>query len=151
MKQDLHIEQAHKKDLPPIRVLLQETDLPIEGIDEHIGNFLVIRSPEAVAGPEILIGCVGLEVYGSNALLRSLAVHPHRQGEGLGTQLVSHVTDLARKKGVTRLFLLTDTAEAFFRHLGYVVISRDKVPKPLLASIEFTKLCPSSPCLMREI
>lgn len=92
-----------------------------------------------------------LSAFGESALLRSLAVHPDFQGTGLGSQLVNRIIEVAKRKGITRLFLLTDTAEEYFKKKGFVNVSRDKVPEDMKQSIEFTTLCTSSPSLMREI
>ncbi|MFW9814246.1 MAG: GNAT family N-acetyltransferase, partial [Candidatus Thorarchaeota archaeon] len=126
-------------------------DLPPDEIELHMENFLIIRHPEAVAGPESLIGSVGLEIYEDSALLRSLAVHPDFQGKGLGSRLVDSIIDFAKGKDIHRLFLLTDTAEKFFEKRGWVVVTRDKIPEDMKQSVEFTTLCTSSPSMMKEI
>ncbi len=151
MRNELKIEAANKKDYDAVEVLLRKTDLPPDEIELHMGNFLVIRHPEADRGSELLVGSVGLEIYGDSALLRSLAVHPDFQGTGLGSRLVDSITEVAKGKGITHLFLLTDTAEDFFKKRGFVVVTRDKVPYDMKQSIEFTTLCTSSPSMMREI
>jgi amino-acid N-acetyltransferase len=102
-------------------------------------------------GSELLVGSVGLEIYEDSALLRSLAVHPDYQGTGLGSRLVDSIIEVAKGRGINRLFLLTDTAEDFFKKRGFVVVTRDKVPYDMKQSIEFTTLCTSSPSMMREI
>jgi amino-acid N-acetyltransferase len=151
MKNDLVIEEAKSSDHAAVVVLLQDVDLPPDGIELNMDNFLIIRHPEAVAGPEFLIGSVGLEIYKDSALLRSLAVRPDFQGMGLGTKLVDSMIDFAKEKGINRLFLLTDTAEKYFEKKGFVVVPRDKVPDDMKQSIEFTTLCTSSPSMMKEI
>ena len=145
------IEHAKSSDLPAITVLLQVVDLPIDGIEPFIDNFLVVRSSLAVAGPEILLGCVGLETYGEYGLLRSLAVHPDRQGLGIGKQLINQIIQIAKEKFVSKIFVLTDTAEELFKNLGFTMISRDKVPEVLLQSLEFTTLCPDTGPMVKEI
>ncbi|MFW9817551.1 MAG: arsenic resistance N-acetyltransferase ArsN2 [Candidatus Thorarchaeota archaeon] len=151
MTWDFKIENAKESDHAAVVVLLQETDLPPDGIELHMENFLIIRHPEAVAGPEFLIGSVGLEIYEDSALLRSLAVHPDFQGKGLGSRLVNSIIDFAKGKGIHHLFLLTDTAEKFFEKRGWVVVTRDKIPEDMKQSVEFTTLCTSSPSMMKEI
>lgn len=151
MRTDLRIERATKTDYPAIVVLLQKTELPPDGIEAHFENFLVIRHPEAVAGPEFLIGSVGLEIYQDSALLRSLSVHPDYQGLGLGSRLVNNIIEVAKGKGISHLFLLTNTAETFFKKRGFVIVTRDKVPAEMKQSIEFTTLCTSAPSMMLAI
>ncbi|MFX1607076.1 MAG: GNAT family N-acetyltransferase, partial [Promethearchaeota archaeon] len=103
------------------------------------------------AEPEFLVGSVGLEIYGESALLRSLAVHPDFQGKGIGTRLVNRIIDTVKKKGITRLYLLTDTAEDYFKKKGFVNVTRDQVPEDMKQSVEFATLCTSSPSLMLDI
>lgn len=147
----LRIENAETSDFPAIAALLREINLPPDDIERHLEGFLVARSSEAATGHDILIGSVGLEIYGKSALLRSLAVHPDFQRNGLGTRLVSGITQTARDQGVTQLYLLTDTAEDFFKRLGFKLVSRDEVPEEVKQSIEFTTLCTESPSMMKEI
>ena len=99
-----------------------------------------------------LIGVVGLEIYGTVALLRSLAVAPAWQGQGLGSALVAHAEQAARQRGLAALYLLTPTAEAFFTRHGYVRLSREAAPPLLHRTAEFAALCPASAvCLMKAL
>ncbi|MEE9540908.1 MAG: GNAT family N-acetyltransferase, partial [Candidatus Thorarchaeota archaeon] len=102
MTGELRIENAETSDFPAIAALLRETSLPPDDIERHLEGFLVARSSEAATGHDILLGSVGLETYGKSALLRSLAVHPDFQGNGLGKRLVSGITQTARDRGITR-------------------------------------------------
>ena len=151
MSIELKIEGAKNRDYDAVVTLLEKTDLPPDEIELHMGNFLVIRHPEPIRGSELLVGSVGLEIYEDSALLRSLAVHPDFQGTGFGSRVVESIIEVARGKGITRLFLLTDTAEDFFKKRGFVVVTRENVPDDMKQSIEFTTLCTSSPSMMREI
>lgn len=57
----------------------------------------------------------------------------------------------AKKHEVRQLFLLTDSAVDFFHKLGFTDINRDQVPQDVRQSVEFTKLCPTAPCLTKKI
>jgi len=151
MKAEFKIEEARKSDHVALVDLLKRTNLPPDGIEPHLNNFLVIRHTEATAGSEFLVGSVGLEIYGGSALLRSLVVHPDFQRIGLGTRLVDRIIKVAKEKGINHLFLLTDTAEEYFKKKGFVTVTRDQVPYEMKQSVEFTTLCTSSPSMMREI
>lgn len=99
-----------------------------------------------------LIGVIGLETYGSVALLRSLAVAPAWQGRGLGAALLAHAERAARQRGLAALYLLTTTAEAFFTRRGYVRLLREAAPPVLHQTAEFAALCPASAvCLMKAL
>jgi len=150
MSRELRIETAKKTDYESVKALLLKTNLPPDDIELHMENFLVIRHPAPEAASDSIIGSVGLEIYRDAALLRSLAVDPDYQGRGLGSRLVDGIIEVAKVKGFKRLFLLTDTAEDFFKKRGFAVVTRDKVPDDMKQSIEFTTLCTSSPSMMRE-
>jgi amino-acid N-acetyltransferase len=93
-------------------------------------------------------GVVGLELYGSVALLRSLAVGARRRGRGCGAALVAQAERLARSRGVKDVYLLTTSAERFFERLGYARAEREAAPAAIRRTQEFAALCPSSSTLM---
>ena len=97
-----------------------------------------------------VVGCAAVERYGDNGLLRSVAVLPANRGQHLGHHLVAAAEAEAAEDGIASLYLLTETAEAFFSALGYENVDRADVPKEVLASDQFDKLCPSSAVAMRR-
>lgn len=97
---------------------------------------------------DTLAGIVGLEVYGSSALLRSLAVLESGRRAGLGTALVAYAEQQAMARGIDTLYLLTNTAENFFAGRGYARAERDLAPAAIAATREFAELCPSSAAFM---
>ena len=52
---------------------------------------------------------------------------------------------------VEQLVLLTETAEKFFRAIGYEVIDRRHVPQGIKQSAEFRSLCPASAVCMSKL
>ena len=97
------------------------------------------------AGPATApIGIVGVQFFGSDALLRSLVVTLTQRKQGLGQRLVEHAEQHARDHGAATVYLLTTTAEAFFRSRGYEVTSRDTAPSAIRSTPEFAGLCPAS-------
>ena len=138
------IEPATERDLPGIRVLLERLHLPLAGVDEHLPTMLVAREGEEV------VGTAGLELYAGGALLRSVAVLPHRQGKRLGHQLTDAALRLAAARGAGAVFLLTTTAERFFPRFGFERITREEVPRTVRASVEFQSACPASAIVMRK-
>ena len=101
---------------------------------------------------DVCVGVVGLEIYGSNALLRSLAVKPPHRSRGLGARLVDAIEAEARGRGVTALYLLTTTATTFFHRLGYAARDRTTVPPSIAATTEFSSLCPdTADCMWRDL
>jgi amino-acid N-acetyltransferase len=127
------------------RALLQSQGLPDSDItDEHLEHFFFAGS---VGSP---LGLVGLELYGTDALLRSLVVGENARGKGLGSTLVAHAEQYASTKGVRSLYLLTTTAEAFFKRLGYAQINRSQAPASIKETREFASLCPASSAFMMK-
>lgn len=93
----------------------------------------------------------GLEVYGKQGLLRSVAVIKSMHNEGHGTALTNYVIDKAKNCQVKDLFLLTTTASPFFKKLGFKEESREKVTGGLTNSVEFRSACPKNAILMHLI
>jgi amino-acid N-acetyltransferase len=138
------VESARAHDLGPALDLLTRVNLPTEGVAAQFGHYLVIRDDA------VLAGICGLELYGAEALLRSVAVDPALQGAGLGTQLVLAAEDLARHLDLETLFLLTTTARVFFARLGFEDTARDTVPDAIAGSWEFRVACPQTAVVMRK-
>ena len=87
-------------------------------------------------------------MYGRDALLRSVAVDPSLRGTGLGQRLTRAALDRAKASGVTRVFLLTETAAAFFPKFGFTTIERAGVPDSIRGTVEFASACPASAHVM---
>jgi amino-acid N-acetyltransferase len=141
----LSTTKAIKQDLEEVLTLLKLVDLPVEGVKEHFNNFFVVKKEKTV------VGCVGMEIYENVALLRSVALHPSVQGEGIGRQMVKKMEAFSVEKRVQTIYLLTDTAENFFLKLGYKIIPRADTDQRIKQSIEFKMLCPSSPVLVKDL
>jgi amino-acid N-acetyltransferase len=97
-----------------------------------------------------LVGVVGLELYGSSALLRSAAVEDGWRGSGVGRVLVERALDLARERRIEDVYLLTTTAEQYFPRFGFACVSRDAVAEEVRCSVEFQSACPASAVAMRK-
>ena len=66
-----------------------------------------------------LVGFAALEVYSSKlAEVRSLAVDPSFQGQGVGRLLVQQCVELARANGILEVMAIT-SSESFFRSCGF--------------------------------
>jgi amino-acid N-acetyltransferase len=123
--------------------LLQAQGLPVSDItDEHLEHFFFIACNGSASG------LVGLEVYGGDALLRSLVVGENARRHGLGSMLTDHAEQYAASMGVRSIYLLTTTAEAFFKRLGYEHIERSQAPPSIQRTREFASLCPASSAFM---
>lgn len=132
-------------DAPAMAELLRAADLPHEDFAPHLAHFLVARQNGKI------VGAIGAEVCGADALLRSLVVAPVLRGAGLGGELVRRLEAAAGAWGVQRWWLLTTTAETFFKKRGFHSTPRSEAPPAIAATAEFRELCPSiAACLSRE-
>jgi amino-acid N-acetyltransferase len=123
--------------------LLQAQGLPISDItDEHLEHFFFVGSDGSPTG------LVGIELYGADALLRSLVVGENARSNGLGSTLVEHAERYAATNRVRSIYLLTTTAEMFFKRLGYERIDRSLAPPSIKKTREFASLCPASSAFM---
>jgi amino-acid N-acetyltransferase len=139
----ISIRRATAADAESVRALLNAADLPLVGVPADLGDFLVAEREGGV------VGAIGLERYGSAALLRSAVVHPAHRGERLGERLVTALLRDARGDGVREIVLLTTTAERWFPRFGFKPIERSAVPAALEASAEFQGACPDTAIIMR--
>ncbi len=127
----MHIRSAHPGDLSEIRRLLASADLTTAGVGDHLGAYEVAEDDGRI------IGSAGLEVYGSAALLRSVAVEPAHRNRGLARELVRRLIARAAAGGVDEVYLLTTTAAGYFQRFGFEAIARDDVTPAVRASAEF--------------
>lgn len=142
---EISITPARLEDLAAIKSLLAANQLPIAGVDDHWKTFLVARDGETV------VGCGGAEAYQFAALIRSVAVVPEYRSHGVGRKLVRQLIDRLASRGLREFYLLTTTAEAYFKKRGFKVIDRDEVHPQLLSSREFQDACPASAVCMRLV
>jgi amino-acid N-acetyltransferase len=136
--------QIHlRPDIAGVRGLLSAADLPTQDITlDLLAHFFYVENNGEI------IGVIGAVPCGAHALLRSLAVAADCRGNGLGSRLVAAAESHALDLGARGLYLLTLTAEGFFSRHGYRVIPREKAPKAVRATAEFTHICPASSVLM---
>jgi amino-acid N-acetyltransferase len=138
------IERAQVGDVAALRALLEENQLPVAGLSDHLRTMLVSKLHGTI------VGSAGLEVYAEGALLRSVAITPHYQGHHLGHDLTTAAIELARTMGAPAIYLLTTTAERYFPKFGFERIQRSGVPPSVQASVEFASACPASAIVMRK-
>jgi len=93
---------------------------------------------------------VALELFDTNALLRSLAVTAGGRGHGLGGALLARALDHARAAGAREAWLLTESAGPFFAARGWLRADRAAAPPGIAGSVEFISACPSSVPAMRR-
>lgn len=138
------IQKAKNSDLEPIAELLVTNELPIADIREkHVQMFIGRFNDEMVA-------TIGIEKYGSQALLRSLAVKHSFRNNKIGGAMVKHVIGLCLKENVENLYSFTTAAEKYFLKFGFKRIERDEVPDTIKNTLEFRELCPESAAVLHK-
>ena len=144
---EVELRPARPEEFDAIARLVSATGLPVQDLEVAMLDAFVVATDG-----EVCVGVVGLEIYESNALLRSLAVEPRHRSRGLGARLVDAVETEARARGVAAVYLLTTTATTFFKRLGYNAHDRSAVPPSIADTTEFSSLCPdTADCLRREL
>lgn len=126
------VVEARKEDLAAVGALLDRVRLPYPDIEAHADEVMVLRIDGKVGG------CVALERYGDDALLRSLAVVPEYRGEGVGWMLADVALTVARRRGVRCVYLLTEFSSDFFAEkFGFRLIERSAIPAYVRVSSQF--------------
>lgn len=144
MELEIIIHPAVPADLNDVKSLLQQNKLPVGDLPVRLEHFFVVKQNG------ISIGVIGLECYGQYGLLRSMATDKDYRSRGIASELVTELFDYAKHLGLHEMYLLTETAEAFFVRKGFVRIGRDDAPAELNSSSEFSHVCPASAALMRK-
>lgn len=138
----LIIEDANMQDVPAIEVMLAKAKLPIVGVRRHIAHFRLAKQEDKV----VAVG--GLELYGEQALLRSIVVDPEQRNKAYGKQIVRDLCHSAQQAGIHDLYLKTVSASPFFKELGFQELPYDQVPASLKKSSQFRGSCPASATVM---
>ena len=138
----LAFRPATARDWPAIERLLTAAQLPLDGALDQLDHFLTGWNDAELV-------CAGaLEIHGDAALLRSVVVAGQARGRACGKRLVAQLAQRARQLGVSRLYLLTTTAQTFFASLGFVETGRADIPGPVRRSRQFRGACPDSAVAM---
>jgi amino-acid N-acetyltransferase len=126
-----------------LRAALTRAGLPAEDIATAGPYFWRFST-----GDDVPAGFGGLEVYGTDALMRSVVTLPPLRGRGIGQAIVKALEAEAVVMKCRSVFLLTTTARGFFEKLGYAEIGRSDVPASIRATAQFVSFCPDSAAVM---
>ena len=129
-------------DYDKIKELLKTNNLPYEDIISSKVEFITYKSNG------YLVGCIGIEKYGEDGLLRSLEVDNEYKSTGIGKYLLNELISKSRNEGINKLHLLTTTADKYFASKGFRNSERSNAPRAILNSKEFTEICPSNSIYM---
>ena len=122
-----------------LKTALTKAGLPADDVEEPQPLFWRFESHQ-----DIPVGFGGLEIYGSDALLRSVVTLPPLRQVGIGSAIVEILETEARARSCRAIYLLTTSQAGFFAGLGYAPCARSEVPDAVRQSRQFTALCPSA-------
>jgi amino-acid N-acetyltransferase len=140
----IFITKASDNHRPMVIALLQAEKLPVEDLPASLDNFFVALNEDKV------IGAIGLEQYGHYGLLRSMVVHAAHRNTHIASRLVEQLEHYGNTLAISDMYLLTETAPAYFEKKGYQKIKREEVPSALQVSSEFSHVCPVSAIAMKK-
>ena len=136
------IVQLGCADLAQLESLLRANQLPADDCADQAHRFCAIYRGDQ------LIAAGAIEVAGQFGLLRSVVVREDCRGMGLARNITAHLLQQAREEGRLAIYLLTETAEAYFAALGFSLIPRSDAPPALTRTRQFSLLCPDSASCM---
>jgi amino-acid N-acetyltransferase len=113
----IELRTGRPDEIEQISKLITSENMPAIEVDRWLDSFFVLDDGEK------LVGCAGVEVYGEDALLRSVMTAPELRGTGEGVRMINAALDYMRDRGVKRCFLFTMTAERWFPRFGFEVCS----------------------------
>lgn len=140
---NLILKRAKDNDLPVISDILEKNDLVYEDIQNK--NIEFFRAYDN----DLFVGIIGLEQFGGIGFLRSLVVLDAHRDKGYGKEICNCIFDYAKNKQNKEIYLLTTTAEDFFKKLGFKIIERKDVPEEIKNTAEYSHFCPDSAACMR--
>jgi N-acetylglutamate synthase-like GNAT family acetyltransferase len=111
--------------------LISSAELPAAFVDEFLDEFVVAELGGTV------IGCGGVEMYETCAIIRSVVVEPTAQGAGIGREIAQRLMDAARAAGATDLYLFTAQAHPFWLLLGFVDVTFEEWKAPARANWQY--------------
>ncbi|MCC6805636.1 MAG: GNAT family N-acetyltransferase [Anaerolineae bacterium] len=115
------IRSAVSADIPAIAELIKPfvdegslLERTFDEFEELLPNFFV-----AVDEDGTIVGCAALEIYSRKlAEIRSLAVSPEVQGQGVGRKLVEACVERAKERNILEIMAIT-ASDAFFQSCGF--------------------------------
>ena len=89
----------------------------------EVGDIMIARKSGEIIGMVNLLYTISTALGGRVALLEDMIVSPEGRGLGIGSKLMNHTVELAKKNGCKRISLLTDhdneRAHRFYSQHGF--------------------------------
>jgi amino-acid N-acetyltransferase len=135
------MEKIQTPTLTEVQAILKENKLPYEDIiKKQLYSFFGYYKNDK------LIGLVGLEIFDTIALLRSLCIK--NKSAGVGSILLDYIEKYSLENNIKELYLLTTTADIYFRKKGFKKEDKSNAPNSIKNSNEFKSICPCNAIFM---
>ena len=95
-----------------------------------------------------IAGVIGIEVYGTSSLLRSLAVINEMRNKGIARSLLKEALAFAKSIASRDVYLITETIGDTMERYGFCDVAREQVPDVILKSPYLNGICPCSSRIM---
>ncbi len=125
-----------------LKTALAKAGLPVGDVDDPRHLFWRFETYD-----DVPVGFGGLEMYGTDALLRSIVTLPPLRQLGMGGAIVAKLETEAAAHRCRAIYLLTASEADFFARLGYAECERGDVPESICDSQQFA-LYPSTAAVM---
>ncbi len=128
----MRIRKATLHDGPAIHALVTDYARRGEVLPRTLSEiYETIRAWMVAEEEGRIIGCGALVILDADlAEVRSLAVAPAYQGNGIGRKIVEALIEEGKALGVTTIFALT-RAVPFFERLGFAVTEKERFPRKI--------------------
>jgi N-acetylglutamate synthase-like GNAT family acetyltransferase len=123
---------------------LAKAGLPADDLETSTAMFWRFENDD------VPVGFGGLEIFGDQALLRSVVTLPPVRHHGIGTAIVKLLEAEARIRGCRAVWLATDKAGDFFRQRGYRACEREEAPQPIREAPPFVHPA-AAPAMMKRL
>lgn len=143
---DFQMRAANDSDHDAVSALLSASKLSTLESSSQFG-------PQYVVAHDFtgrLVGVAGLKIYGTDALLRSVAVASSFRSQGLGRQLTQNRLQWAVEHGVSAIYLLTTDASSYWRRHGFLEINREEAPASIRSTSQWSGGCSTSAIAMKK-
>ena len=135
MASNYRCRYAAIKDTDAIKELLRAAALPVVQSEDQVSEFILADEKNEV------IGILGVLYDGNQALLRSFAVKMEKRNQGAGKMLLQKMLQIVADRRCKNIFLLTETAAAYFKKAGFEEINREQIPLGLLCKSGLDQGC----------
>lgn len=140
---DVVLRPAVPSDREAVDALLVRAGLPTDGLRTE--DLTV-----ALDGRRV-VGAVGLERFGSAAMLRSLVVGEDVRRQGIGRRLVIAAIEVARWSGTSEIHLYTEDAQGLFAGFGFEPVSGELIKAACAESSLVSGRCCTTATAMRLV